>query len=71
MPAPVLLFLERFGNVVGRLLLTLVYIVAVAPVAIFYRLFGDALMLKPPAAGSSYQVWAANEDTVEDSRRQD
>lgn len=70
MPAPVLLFLERFGNVVGRLLLTLVYIVAVAPVAIFYKLFGDALMLKPPAA-SSYQIWVANEDTVEDSRRQD
>ena len=36
---PVFHFLERFGNVVGRFILSVIYWVAVGPVAIFYRLF--------------------------------
>ena len=70
MPAPILLFLERFGNVVGRLLLTIVYVIAVAPVAIFYRLFSDALQLQPPGS-SSYRSWESINDTLDDARRQD
>ena len=67
---PVLAFLERFGNVVGRILLTLVYIVAVAPVAIFYRTFADSLMTKK-APASTYRPWTSINDTLEDARRQD
>ena len=67
---PVLVFLERFGNVVGRLLLTLVYIVAVAPVAVFYRVFADALLIKQPPT-STYIPWESVNDTLEDARRQD
>lgn len=66
----VLAFLERFGNVVGRLLLTLVYIVAVAPVAIFYRVFADSLMIKK-APESTFRPWQSINETLEDARRQD
>ena len=67
---PVFLFLERFGNVVGRLVLSIVYFVAVAPVALVYKLFGDALMLRSQPA-SSYRPWKSVNDTLEDARRQD
>lgn len=67
---PVLAFLDRFGNVVGRLLLTVVYIVAVAPVAIFYRAFADSLMTKRKPS-STYVAWTSINETLEDARRQD
>ncbi|GJM23555.1 MAG: hypothetical protein DHS20C15_34700 [Planctomycetota bacterium] len=67
---PVFAFLERFGNVVGRLALSLVYFVAVAPVALVYKLFGDALMIKAKPA-TSYREWESVNDTLEDARRQD
>lgn len=67
---PVLAFLERFGNVVGRVLLTAVYVVAVAPVAIFFRLFSDSLLTKR-APASTYRPWASINETLEDARRQD
>lgn len=67
---PVFAFLERFGNVVGRLVLSLVYFVAVAPVALIYKLFGDALMIKTKPS-SSYRDWESVNDTLEDARRQD
>ena len=66
---PVLHFLENFGQVVGRVLMTLIYFVAVAPVAIVYRLFTDTLLLKPPA--STYRDWDAVNETLDDARRQD
>lgn len=67
---PVLVFLERFGNVVGRLLLTVVYVVAVAPVAIFYRAFADSLMTRRPPA-STFRDWTQVNETLADARRQD
>jgi len=66
---PVLHFLENFGQVVGRVLMTLIYFVAVAPVAIVYRLFTDTLLLKPPT--STYRDWSAVNETLDDARRQD
>ena len=66
---PVLHFLERFGNVVGRTLMTVIYFVAVAPVAIVYRLFTDTLLIKPPS--STYRPWNAVNETLDDARRQD
>ena len=67
---PVLNFLERFGQVVGRLLMTVVYFVAVAPVALLYKLFSDPLLLKRDP-GTTYRPWNAINETVEDARRQD
>lgn len=67
---PVLVFLERFGNVVGRFLLTIVYAVAVAPVGLCFRLFSDSLMYKS-APQSTYVPWNQLNETLEDARRQD
>ena len=67
---PVFEFLERFGNVVGRFLLTIVYFVAVAPVAIFFRMFSDSLMTKQRPT-STYREWDSINETLEDARRQD
>jgi hypothetical protein len=66
---PVLHFLENFGNVVGRVLMTLIYFVVVAPVAIVYRLFTDTLVLKAPT--STFRDWNAVNETLDDARRQD
>lgn len=66
---PVLHFLENFGQVVGRVLMTLIYFVAVAPVAIVYRLFTDTLLFKPPT--STFRDWNAVNETLDDARRQD
>jgi hypothetical protein len=67
---PVLTFLERFGDVVGRSALTVVYFVAVAPVAVFYRVLADSLLTKQ-APASTYRKWESVNDTLEDARRQD
>ena len=67
---PVFHFLERFGNVVGRFLLTVVYFVAVAPVALVYRAVADVLMTKATPA-STYREWDSINETLEDARRQD
>ncbi len=63
-------FLERFGNVVGRTMMTLIYFLAVMPVALIYRLFADALLIKHPPA-STYRPWNAINETLQDARRQD
>jgi len=67
---PVLAFLEKFGNVVGRLLLTVVYYVVVGPVAIFYAAFSDVLLTRG-APSSTYRPWESFNDNLEDASRQD
>jgi hypothetical protein len=67
---PILSFLDRFGNVVGRFILTIVYIVAVAPVAIIYSAVADALMTKKTPE-STFVPWQSINETLEDARRQD
>lgn len=67
---PVFTFLERFGNVVGRFLLTVVYFVAVAPVAIVYRSVADVLLTKSVPT-TTFRDWESINDTIEDARRQD
>ncbi len=67
---PVLAFLERFGNVIGRFLLTIVYFVAVAPVAIVYRSVADVLLTKT-APTTTFRDWDSINETLEDARRQD
>ena len=38
-------FVERFGHVMSRILLTVLYLVLVAPAGIFMSLFGDPLKI--------------------------
>lgn len=67
---PVLHFLERFGNVVGRTMMTLIYCVVVAPVAVVYSLFTDTLLIKRPG-NSTWRDWSGINETLPDARRQD
>jgi hypothetical protein len=67
---PVLHFLERFGDVVGRTLMTVIYFIAVMPVAIFYRMLTDALMIRK-APKSTFVDWSQVNETLEDARKQD
>ncbi|MGQ0552892.1 MAG: hypothetical protein ACT4PU_06700 [Planctomycetota bacterium] len=67
---PVLHFLERFGNVVGRTMMTVIYFVAVMPIAIIYRLLADPLLVRK-APVSTYRTWSAINETLEDARKQD
>ena len=66
---PVLHFLERFGNVVGRTMMTVIYCLVVAPVALVYRLFTDALHIKPST--TTGHDWSGVNETLPDARRQD
>ena len=67
---PILAFLERFGNVVGRFLLSIVYIVAVAPVAIVYCTVADSLLTKKTPE-TTFVPWQSVNETLDDARRQD
>jgi len=67
---PILAFLDRFGNVVGRFLLSIVYIVAVAPVAIVYSALADSLLTKKTPE-TTFVPWQSINDTLDDARRQD
>jgi hypothetical protein len=67
---PVLHFLERFGDVVGRTLMTVIYFVAVMPVAIFYRMLTDELMIRK-APKSTFRDWSQVNETLDDARKQD
>ena len=44
----ILHFSERFGHMLSRLILTLLYFLLVMPAAIFITLFGDPLKMKKP-----------------------
>ena len=60
---PVFLFLERFGNVVGRTLMTVIYFVAVMPVAI--RSAGsDGVFSAEKYEAGPYSVTDYAQDTV-------
>ena len=63
-------FTERFGSLLSRWLLTLLYFVVLGPFAILYRLVADPLHLRRRPRGN----WSAWEETNSDlsaARRQD
>ena len=63
-------FTERFGSLLSRVLLTLLYFVVLGPFAILYRLVADPLHLRRRPRGH----WSAWEETNSDlsaARRQD
>ena len=65
-----LVFTERFGNMLSRIFLTLLYFLVLGPFAVLYRLFADPLQIRPPKDGN-WNTWIATNETLEAARRQD
>jgi hypothetical protein len=63
-------FTERFGNMLSRIFLTLLYFLVLGPFALVYRLFADPLRLARPRDGNWWS-WVADNETVAAAKRQD
>ena len=61
---------ERFGNMLSRALLLVLYFVLLGPFAIVYRLVADPLHLRARKRGN-WTAWKTHNDTLNTSRRQD
>lgn len=61
---------ERFGHMLSRALLTLLYFGVLGPFAIVYRLCADPLHLRRRRAGN-WTAWTQKNDTLAEARRQD
>ncbi|MEZ5977111.1 MAG: hypothetical protein R3F34_02700 [Planctomycetota bacterium] len=73
LPRSITAFVERFGEAVSGLFLTVVYFAVLGPLALVVRLFGDPLKLD--ARGSAWTPWpsarnAVGRPAVERARRQ-
>jgi len=65
-----LVLTERFGNMLSRIFLTLLYFLVLGPFAIVYRLCADPLRIRRPADGN-WVAWNPTNETLEAARRQD
>jgi len=63
-------FSERFGHMLSRALLTVLYFGVLGPFATIYRLVADPLRLKRPKSGN-WTAWVAANDDLAAARRQD
>lgn len=63
-------FSERFGSMLSRIFLTLLYFVVLGPFALLYRLVADPLRIRPRSDGN-WAAWQADNETVAAARRQD
>jgi len=63
-------FSERFGSMLSRTLLTLLYFGALGPFALVYRVVADPLHLRRRRAGN-WVRWQSDNETVAAARRQD
>jgi hypothetical protein len=70
MQAALLRFSERFGQMLSRTLLTLLYFGLLGPFALLYRLVADPLHLRRRRNGN-WTPWQSANDTLERARRQD
>jgi hypothetical protein len=62
-------FTERFGSMLSRVLLTVLYFGLLGPFAVFYRLLADPLRLRRPR-GTNWSAWEGRNDTLRAARRQ-
>jgi hypothetical protein len=62
-------FLERFGDMLSRIVLALIYFVFVTPVGLIIALARDPLRIRR-WSGSAFHPWTASNDTVARARRQ-
>ena len=65
-----LVFSERFGNMLSRVFLTLLYFLVLGPFALAYQLFADPLRIGRPKS-SNWWRWVADNETVREAQRQD
>lgn len=70
MKAALLRFSERFGQMLSRTLLTVLYFALLGPFALLYQLVADPLHLRRQRAGN-WTGWTGNNDTLARARRQD
>lgn len=63
-------FTERFGNMMSRTLLTVLYFLVLGPFAIVYQMVTDPLHLKKRPNGN-WTAWQATNETLSAARRQD
>ena len=61
-------FLERFGHMMSRIVLSILYIVLIAPIGIFYRLLADPFQEK--YRGTSFTPWDSKNKNLDEARRQ-
>ena len=62
-------FFGRFGEVMGNLVLAVLYFGLLGPVAIFSRLLSDPLRRRKPS-DSAFLPWAEENETLGQARRQ-
>ncbi len=65
-----LVFSERFGNMLSRVFLTLLYFLVLGPFAVVYRLVADPLRIARPNDGN-WWIWTSNNETIARARKQD
>jgi hypothetical protein len=63
-------FSERFGNMLSRALLSVLYFVLLGPFALVYRAFADPLHLQRRKQGN-WTAWTGVNDTLPAARKQD
>ena len=63
-------FSERFGSMLSRVLLFVLYFVLLGPFALVYRLVADPLHLRRRPQGN-WSTWTSANDTLQAARRQD
>lgn len=63
-------FTERFGNMVSRIFLTLIYYVVLGPFALLYQLAADPLHIKQRKDGN-WTTWQPHNESLSAARRQD
>ena len=63
-------FSERFGNMLSRTLLTVLYFGLLGPFALLYKLGADPLHIRRRKRGN-WTGWTTSNDTLAAARRQD
>jgi hypothetical protein len=63
-------FSERFGNMLSRTLLTLLYFGLLGPFALLYRIVADPLHIRRRQNGN-WSTWQSGNDTLAAARKQD
>ena len=62
-------FSERFGHMLSKVLLTVLYFGVLGPFAVFYRLIADPLHLR--RRPSNWDEWVSDNENLAAARRQD
>ena len=63
-------FTERFGSMLSRALLTVLYFAVLGPFAVLYRLFADPLHLRRRPRGN-WTAWEDTNSSLSAAKRQD